>query len=103
MKGALLALVLAATATGGAAGGRGGPTPPGGSTPPAAAPTETLPRKDVPPLVKSVFEKNFRFCTDPAFPLTADELKWCALVSKEDPRCPALAKACHRGEAKVCS
>jgi hypothetical protein len=94
VSGALLVLALGATATGGAAGG---PSPPAGPTPPAAAPAEMLPRKDVPPLVKSVFEKNFRFCTDPAFPLTTDELKWCALVSKEDPRCPALAKACTRG------
>ena len=97
MSGALLVLALAATATGGSAGGAAAPTRPVEPTPPAAAPAETLPRKDVPPLVKSVFEKNFRFCTDPAFPLTTDELKWCALLGKEDARCPALAKACNRG------
>ena len=45
--GALFVLALAATSTGGA---------PGAAATPAAAPAEVLPRKDVPPLVKAVFD-----------------------------------------------
>jgi hypothetical protein len=88
VNGALLMLVLAATATGGVA------TP---ASPPAAAPGDPFPRKDVSPLVKSVFEKDFRFCSDPEYPLTRDELKWCALAPKQDLRCPAFTRACGRG------
>jgi hypothetical protein len=73
------------------------PAAPAAQPAPAPAPPEALPNKDVAPLVKAVFEKNFRFCTDPAYPLTSDELKWCALLGKDDTRCPALAKACNRG------
>ena len=54
-------LALAATATGGAAA----PAPRARRTRTARPAAETLPRKDVPPLVKSVFEKDFQFCTDP--------------------------------------
>ena len=89
--GALLVLALAATSTGGPTGGPATPATP------AAAPAEVLPRKDVPPLVKTVFEKNFPFCTTPSYPLTSDELKWCPLLAKDDARCPALAKACSHG------
>jgi hypothetical protein len=80
-------------------------TTPGGAATPASAPprattvagTEAFPRKDVPPLVKEVFATGFPFCTDEGYPLTRDELKWCDLLPKQDPRCPALERACHRG------
>ena len=59
--------------------------------------TEPPPAKDVAPLVKQVFEQPFPFCTKPTYPLTPDEHKWCALIPKDDTRCPELAKACGRG------
>jgi hypothetical protein len=67
------------------------------ATPAAPAAPEIPPRKDVAPLVKQVFETGFQFCTDPAYPLTRDELKWCDLLAKSDARCPQLLKACSRG------
>jgi hypothetical protein len=85
---ASLLFALAATATGGAAAS---------GTTAAGAPAEGLPHKEVTPLVKQVFETGFEFCTNPGYPLTKDELKWCALLSKSDARCPALEKVCGRG------
>src|SRR6185295_7827375 len=67
------------------------------TTPATPAAPEIPPRKDVGPLVKQVFETGFEFCTNPGYPLTRDELKWCDLLSKSDARCPQLAKACTRG------
>jgi hypothetical protein len=68
------------------------------STPATPAAPEIPPRKDVAPLVKQVFETGFEFCTNPGYPLTREELKWCDLMSKSsDARCPQLSKACSRG------
>ncbi len=70
----------------------------GGTDGAAAAPvTEPPPAKDVPPLVKQVFEQPFPFCKNAKYPLTTEEHKWCALLSKDDTRCPELAKACGLG------
>ena len=70
----------------------------GGTDGAAAAPvTEPPPHKDVAPLVKQVFEQPFPFCKNAKYPLTPDEHKWCALLAKDDPRCPDLAKACGLG------
>ena len=85
---AILAVALAATATGGAAAPS---TPDGGAT------SEALPHKDVAPLVKQVFDTGFDFCKDPNYPLTRHELKWCELMPKSDARCPMLDKVCGRG------
>jgi hypothetical protein len=59
--------------------------------------TDSFPRKDVPALVKEVFARDVTFCHDPRYPLTREEVKWCALIKKDDARCPDLAKACGRG------
>jgi hypothetical protein len=67
------------------------------SAAPASVQTDSFPHKDVPPLVKEVFAREVTFCHDPHYPLTRDEVKWCALVPKDDPRCPDLARACSRG------
>ncbi len=90
MTGAVLMLALAATATGGA-------TVPAAPSNPIGPAADAFPRKDVPALIKSVFEKDFQFCTDPEYPLTSDELKWCALAPKQDTRCPAFTRACTHG------
>jgi hypothetical protein len=63
----------------------------------APSPTEPPPPKDVPPLVDQVFAKPFPFCKNARYPLTPDEHKWCALMPKDDKRCPELAKACGLG------
>jgi hypothetical protein len=86
-------LALAATAAGAAAPA----TPDGGAPPAAAAAGDPLAPRDVKPLLKQVFESGFPFCTEPAYPLTRDELKWCPLFTKDDSRCPALARVCGRG------
>ena len=72
-------------------------TPVDGGALPAAPVTEPPPAKDVPPLVKQVFEQPFPFCKNAKYPLTTEEHKWCALLSKDDTRCPELAKACGLG------
>jgi hypothetical protein len=55
---------------------------------------------DVAPLVRDTFaDAHFTFCHDRTYPLTDDELRWCSLMVKSDPRCPALADACLRGPA----
>ena len=59
--------------------------------------SEPPPRKEVPPVVKAVFEQPFPFCKNPNYPLTPDEHRWCALMPKNDPRCPELAKVCGHG------
>jgi len=64
---------------------------------PGAVQSDAFPRKDVPGLVKQVFERDVWFCHDPKYPLTPDEVKWCALLPKNDARCPELARACSRG------
>jgi Domain of unknown function (DUF4129) len=86
---AALLLVVAVTATGGAAA----PAAPASG----AAPGDPFPRKDVPTLVKQVYQREIPYCSNPRYPLTADEVRWCALIPKDDPRCPALARACTRG------
>jgi hypothetical protein len=64
----------------------------------AAGPvTEPPPPKAVAPLVTQVFEQPFPFCRNARYPLTPEEHKWCALLSKDDTRCPELAKACGLG------
>jgi hypothetical protein len=84
---ASLLFVVAATAAG------------GGAAPAAPAPTpaDAFPRKDVAALVKEVFAAPVPFCTDPRYPLTKDEVRWCALIPRQDARCPELARACNRG------
>jgi hypothetical protein len=82
-----LVLALAATAAGGAVDAA--------APPPAPAAVHTP--KDVPSLVKQVFETGFPFCTQPTYPLTREELKWCPLFVKDDARCPNLARVCGRG------
>jgi hypothetical protein len=56
----------------------------------------------VPEMVKTVFDRRFAFCHDPSYPLTGDEVSWCALMpgagKDGDPRCPRFAEACRRGE-----
>jgi hypothetical protein len=91
VRGAPLALLIVATMLGGTAAAE--------ATPGAAAPvqTDSFPRKDVPALVKDVFAREISFCHDPRYPLTRDEVKWCALLPKDDSRCPELARACSRG------
>jgi hypothetical protein len=44
-----------------------------------------------------VFEQPFPFCTKATYPLTPEEHRWCALMPKDDKRCPELAKACGLG------
>ncbi len=87
MTAASLLFVVAATATGGAAA----------PAAPVSTPAEAFPRKDVAALVKEVFAAPVPFCTNPRYPLTKDEVRWCALIPKQDPRCPELARACNRG------
>jgi hypothetical protein len=74
----------------------------GDAPPPSAAGTAAKGPKDAPAMVKSVFEHRFAFCHEPAYPLTADEVSWCALMpgggKDVDPRCPRFAEACQRGE-----
>ena len=94
MTAASLLFVVAATAAGGAAAPASTPAAPA-STP--AAPADAFPRKDVAALVKEVFAPPVPFCTNPRYPLTKDEVKWCALIPRQDPRCPELARACNRG------
>jgi hypothetical protein len=57
---------------------------------------------DAPTMVKSVFERKFAFCHQASYPLTGDEVRWCALMpgggKTSDPRCPRLTEACQRGE-----
>jgi len=84
---ASLLFVVAATASGGAAA----------PAAPASTSADAFPRKDVPALVKEVFAAPVPFCTNPRYPLTKDEVRWCALLPKQDPRCPELAHACNRG------
>jgi hypothetical protein len=90
VTGASLAFVLAV-----AAGGAPAPGAPAASA--DAVQTNSFPRKDVPTLVKQVFARDVTFCHDPRYPLTRDEVRWCALLRKNDERCPDLAKACSRG------
>ena len=82
------------------AAGDGGAVPAaGGGAAPAAEPVQTdaFPRKDVPPLVRDVFKKNVvAFCLDKHFKMTRDEMQWCALLPKQDDRCPELERACGR-------
>ena len=85
--------VVAATATGGAAATAPASTP----AAPVSTPADAFPRKDVAALVKEVFATPVPFCTNPRYPLTKDEVRWCALIPKQDPRCPELARACNRG------
>jgi hypothetical protein len=42
----------------------------------------------------------FRVSARSRYPLTREELRWCDLVPKDDPRCPALRKACVRGRPR---
>ena len=83
---------VAATATDGAGG-----APASASPTPTPVQTDSFPRKNVPALVKEVFARDVSFCHDPKYPLTPDEVKWCALLPKNDARCPELARACSRG------
>jgi hypothetical protein len=54
--------------------------------------------RDVAPLVDQAFKhKRHRFCHDPSYPLTQDELDWCALLPAKDARCPSLRRACAAG------
>ena len=95
MKRAALALALVFAAGGPA---RADDTAAGGATTaPGAVQSDAFPRKDVPALVKQVFDHDVWFCHDPKYPLTSDEVKWCALLPKNDARCPELARACSRG------
>jgi hypothetical protein len=49
-------------------------------------------------LLDRVFaDQQHRFCHDPQYPLTGQELQWCSLVPADDRRCPALRKACAGG------
>jgi hypothetical protein len=95
-----LVLALAAargTAVAAPASDGGGGAPGGAAAAPAAVQTDSFPRKDVAPLVKQVFAREVSFCRDPKYPLTPDEVKWCALLPKNDARCPELVRACSRG------
>jgi hypothetical protein len=60
-----------------------------------------VPRKDVQPILDSVFGRKLAFCHDSQYPLTDEELRWCELLpkgsKKMDARCPKLAEACARG------
>ena len=94
MTAAALLFVVAATATGGAAAPAapgvhsGGPRVRAGGSLPAQgrrAPGQAGVRGPLP------------FCNNPRYPLTKDEVRWCALIPKQDARCPELARACNRG------
>jgi Domain of unknown function (DUF4350) len=64
----------------------------------AAAAPSTHGSKDVAPLVDEVFkQRRHRFCHDPSYPLTQEELDWCALLPAKDTRCPSLRRACAAG------
>ncbi len=64
----------------------------------AAAAPSTHGSKDVAPLVDQVFkQQRHRFCHDPSYPLTQEELEWCALLPAKDTRCPSLRRACAAG------
>jgi hypothetical protein len=53
---------------------------------------------DVAPLVQKAFQnKRHRFCHDPEYPLTPEELAWCPLLASTEKRCPALRRACAAG------
>lgn len=59
-----------------------------------------------PGLVETLHAPRYKFCHDATYPLTAEEVRWCALLpSPPDPgvaRCPAFLQACARGAtAKV--
>ncbi len=60
--------------------------------PAAAAPP------DPPTVVGRVLaDRRYRFCHDPQYPLTREELGWCDLLRTSDPRCPSLPQVCARG------
>jgi hypothetical protein len=68
-------------------------------TPEATSPANPrLERKEVGPVLDRVLaDKRFGFCHDPKYPLTADELEWCAIAPAKDARCPAFREACAQG------
>jgi hypothetical protein len=46
---------------------------------------------------KVLAEKRYRFCHDPQYPLTEEELGWCKLVPGKNERCPAWHRICAAG------
>src|SRR5437879_4203021 len=45
---------------------------------------------------------GFRFCRDPEYPLTKDEVRWCSALGETSEMCPALPAGCRAGAtAKV--
>jgi hypothetical protein len=71
----------------------------GAATPEGTSPTNPrLEHKKVGPVLDRVLaDKRFGFCHDPKYPLTAEELEWCAIAPAKDTRCPAFQQACEQG------
>jgi hypothetical protein len=84
----LLGLAPAARATNDPAAGS---APPGPPSPASGAPAANEKTRDV------LAKDDFRFCHDPKYPLSDREIGWCALVAKDNKRCPALHRACQAG------
>jgi hypothetical protein len=46
---------------------------------------------------KVLADRRYRFCHDPQYPLTEDEVGWCQVAPGKDERCPAWSRICAAG------